>query len=102
MLVNFNRLSHTGSNSSDDPYIFASQASKVFYIEDTREKDWQVVKHVKVRGAFELGKVIPIREDEVGGTDMASTWVRRDTEEEGIIVTPDMEVQNNDDEEIDD
>ncbi|GKV13761.1 hypothetical protein SLEP1_g24743 [Rubroshorea leprosula] len=90
-LVNFNRLSHTGNNPSDDPYIFASQASKVFYIEDAREKDWQVVKHVKVRGAFDLGEVIPIREDEVGGTDMASTWVRRDTEEEGIIVTSDME-----------
>ncbi|GLU06513.1 hypothetical protein SLE2022_235410 [Rubroshorea leprosula] len=101
-LVNFNRLSHTGSNPSDDPYIFASQASKVFYIEDAREKDWQVVKHVKVRGAFDLGEVIPIREDEVGGTAMASTWVRRDTEEEGIIVTTEMEVQNYDDEEIDD
>ncbi|GKV16267.1 hypothetical protein SLEP1_g26935 [Rubroshorea leprosula] len=77
-------------------------ASKVFYIEDAREKDWQVVKHVKVRSAFDLGKVIPTREYEVGGTDMASTWVRRDTEEEGIIVTPDMDVENYDDEEMDD
>ncbi|GKV30649.1 hypothetical protein SLEP1_g39438 [Rubroshorea leprosula] len=77
-------------------------ASKVFYIEDAREKDWQVVKQVKVKGAFDLGEVIPITEDEVNGTDMASTWVRRDIEEEGIIVTPDMEVQNYNDEEIDD
>ncbi|GKV52344.1 hypothetical protein SLEP1_g58932 [Rubroshorea leprosula] len=101
-LVNFNHLSHTGSNPSDDPYIFASQASKVFYIEDAREKGWQVVKHVKVRGAFDLGEVIPIRAYEVAGTDMASTWVRRDTEEEGIIVTPNMEVETYDEEEMDD
>ncbi|GKV36768.1 hypothetical protein SLEP1_g44862 [Rubroshorea leprosula] len=78
-LVNFNHLSHIGSNPSDDPYIFASQASKVFYIEDAREKDWQLVKHVKVRCAFDLGEVIPIREDEVAETDMASTWSNNQT-----------------------
>ncbi|GLT93325.1 hypothetical protein SLE2022_111230 [Rubroshorea leprosula] len=79
-----------------------TKASKVFYIEDVGEKDWQVVKHVKVRGAFDLGYLIPITDDQVRGADMASTWVKRDTKEEGIIVTSDMEVGNYDDEEMDD
>ena len=38
-LVNFSRLIHVGKRMTDDPFILASQASQVYYVEDEREKD---------------------------------------------------------------
>jgi hypothetical protein len=54
-LVNFNHLQHTGKDICDDPFIFASQAKKVFYLENKRQKDWLVVVHAKVRDVYDLG-----------------------------------------------
>ncbi|KAK2417364.1 hypothetical protein QL285_039671 [Trifolium repens] len=54
-LVNFNHLQHTGKDICDDPFIFASQAKKVFYVENKRQKDWLVVVHAKVRDVYDLG-----------------------------------------------
>jgi len=48
-LVNFKFLKHTGKNLWDDPFVFASQAKKVFYVYDERSKDWSVVLDEKVR-----------------------------------------------------
>lgn len=42
-VVNFKFLKHTGNDLWDDPFIFASQAKKVFYVYDERSKDWHVV-----------------------------------------------------------
>ena len=33
-LVNFNYLQHRGNDICDDPFVFASQAKKVFYVEN--------------------------------------------------------------------
>ena len=54
-LVNFSRLIHTGGQLIDEPYVLASQASQVFYVEDVRHKDWAVVVKTKPREVFEVG-----------------------------------------------
>jgi hypothetical protein len=40
-------LIHVGKKLSDEPFIIASQASQVFYVEDERHKDWVVVVKTK-------------------------------------------------------
>jgi hypothetical protein len=54
-LVNFKFLKHTGKNIWDDPFVFASQAKKVFYVYDERNKDWHVVLDAKVRDIYDMG-----------------------------------------------
>ena len=54
-LVNLKFLKHTGKNLWDDPFVFASQAKKVFYVYDERSKDWSVVLDAKVRDVYDMG-----------------------------------------------
>ncbi|XP_004516086.1 uncharacterized protein [Cicer arietinum] len=54
-LVNFKFLKHTGKNICDDPFVFASQAKKGFYVYDERNKDWHVVLNAKVRDIYDMG-----------------------------------------------
>ena len=37
----------------DEPYVLASQATQVFYVEDKRHKDWYVVIKTKARDVFD-------------------------------------------------
>nr|GEY43398.1 hypothetical protein [Tanacetum cinerariifolium] len=53
-LVNFSHLTHSGSDTHDDQFIFASQVDKVFYAKDPRLEGWLVVRHVKVKDAFNM------------------------------------------------
>ncbi|KAJ9545327.1 hypothetical protein OSB04_025034, partial [Centaurea solstitialis] len=53
-LVNFSHVVHTGVNILDDPFVLASQVDKVFYAHDPKLEDWFVVRHVKVRDAFNM------------------------------------------------
>ena len=39
----------------DEPYVLASQASQVFYVEDARHKDWVVVIKTKPREVCDVG-----------------------------------------------
>lgn len=39
----------------DEPYVLASKASQVFYVEDKRDKDWFIVLKTKVRDVFDAG-----------------------------------------------
>ncbi|KAK9073298.1 hypothetical protein SSX86_007622 [Deinandra increscens subsp. villosa] len=92
-LVNFSYKAHTGANLADDPYVLASQVDKVFYVTDPKNKDWEVVRHVKVRDVFHMGGV----DDEVGPYSNDSTFnvpnlhMTGDDGEDGIDVTPEME-----------
>nr|GFC28977.1 hypothetical protein [Tanacetum cinerariifolium] len=54
-LVNFSHLTHFGSDIHNDPFVFASQVDKVFYAKDPRLEGWLVVRHVKVKDAFNMG-----------------------------------------------
>uniref|UniRef100_A0A2N9ESG6 DUF4216 domain-containing protein n=1 Tax=Fagus sylvatica TaxID=28930 RepID=A0A2N9ESG6_FAGSY len=47
-------------NFSDEPFIIASQASQVFYVEDERHKDWVVVK---ARDIYDAGIGVLYEED---------------------------------------
>ena len=64
-LVNFSRLIHTGDQLIDEPYVLASQASQVFYVEDVRHKDWMVVVRTKPREVFDVGIQALDDDDEV-------------------------------------
>ena len=46
---------HTSGRLIDEPYVLASQASQVFYMEDVRYKDWVVVVKTKPREVFDVG-----------------------------------------------
>lgn len=48
-LVNFNKIS-----SSDDPFILASQALLVFYVEDPTYIEWHVASKTKPRDLFDM------------------------------------------------
>ncbi|XP_038702466.1 uncharacterized protein LOC119999044 [Tripterygium wilfordii] len=56
-LVNFKCLVHTGEHIRHEPFILASQAKLVYYVEDLRDSDWCVVVHVKPRDLFDMGNV---------------------------------------------
>nr|XP_016486620.1 PREDICTED: uncharacterized protein LOC107806861 [Nicotiana tabacum] len=55
--VNFSKLIHTGDREDDDPYIEASQANMVYYVDDEIDKGWSVAVHLKPRDLFDMGEV---------------------------------------------
>ena len=63
-LVNFSHLIHVGNKLSDEPFIIASQASQVFYVEDERHKDWVVVVTTKARDIYDVGIGVLYEEDD--------------------------------------
>ena len=46
---------HTGDRLIDEPYVLASQALQVFYVEDVRHKDWAMIVKTKPREVFDVG-----------------------------------------------
>lgn len=53
--VNFSRPIHTGQSEDDEPFILASEAQQVYYVEDERHKDWNMVVHLKPRDLYDMG-----------------------------------------------
>jgi len=51
-LVNFNYCQHSGNDICNDPFVFASQARKVLYVENKTQNDWLVVVHAKIRDVY--------------------------------------------------
>lgn len=64
-MVNFSRLIHTGNSEEDEPYVLASQARLVYYVEDLKEKGWSVVVHVKPRDLYDMGDPTISEEDDI-------------------------------------
>ncbi|KAM3267575.1 hypothetical protein P3S67_032204 [Capsicum chacoense] len=58
LIVNFSKLIHTGDHVDDDPYIEASQANMVYYVDDENNKEWSVVVHLKPRDLSDMGEVV--------------------------------------------
>ena len=52
-LVNFNHLLYKDNRSSDEPFIFASEAEQVWYVQDPLEPDWHVVVQMTPRDRFD-------------------------------------------------
>ncbi|KAL4299333.1 hypothetical protein AHAS_Ahas17G0090400 [Arachis hypogaea] len=54
--INFSRSIHTGDREGDEPYILASEAHLVYYVDNEVDKEWSVVVHVKSRDLYDMGK----------------------------------------------
>ncbi|CAA7054529.1 unnamed protein product [Microthlaspi erraticum] len=64
-MVIFSHLIHTGNGEEDEPYVLASQARLVYYVEDPKEKGWCVVVHVKPRDLYDMGDPNVSEEDDI-------------------------------------
>ena len=53
-LVNFNRLLYPNNREVDEPFILASQAEQVWYVQDPVEHDWHVVVRMIIRDLFDM------------------------------------------------
>ena len=53
-LVNFNHLLYPRHQKTDEPFILASQAKQVFFVQDLLDKDWHIVIKTKPRDFFDV------------------------------------------------
>ena len=65
-LVNFKRLQYTTENASNEPFILASQAQQVFYVQDPNQEDWNIVLKMKPRDLYDDGILADIQVDGIG------------------------------------
>ena len=52
-LVNFNHLLYKHNRLSDEPFILASQAEQVWYVQDPTEENWHVVMKMTPRDLYD-------------------------------------------------
>ncbi|CAL0327655.1 unnamed protein product [Lupinus luteus] len=55
--VNFSHLIHTCANEVDEPFILATDARMVYYIDDPIDQGWCCVCHMKPRDIYDMGDV---------------------------------------------
>ncbi|XP_025662248.1 uncharacterized protein [Arachis hypogaea] len=53
--VNFSNLIHTGDNETDEPFILATDARMVYYVDDPVDEGWCSVCHMKPRDLYDMG-----------------------------------------------
>ncbi|CAI8592042.1 unnamed protein product [Vicia faba] len=53
--INFARLLHTSEHEDNEPYIQASEAHMVFYVDDESEQGWSIPVHLKPRDLYDMG-----------------------------------------------
>jgi hypothetical protein len=53
-MVNFKHLLNTGDKELDEPFIFASQATQVYYVQDPIDADWFAILKSKHRGIYDM------------------------------------------------
>jgi hypothetical protein len=93
--VNFSHLIHTGLNEVDEPFILATDARMVYYVDDPVDQGWSCVCHMKPRDIYDMGEVnlmdseqtimedIPFCEQNVGNIEELQL-VRDDVNEEEL------------------
>ena len=54
--INFTRPIHTGEHEDDEPYIKASEAQMVFFVNDEKEGGWCIPIHLKPRDLYDMGE----------------------------------------------
>lgn len=69
-LVNFNHLLYTKQHLSNEPFIFASQAQQVFYVDHPMENEWQIVVKFKPKSFYDLGEDTPSIEHKEGHMEL--------------------------------
>ncbi|CAA7013323.1 unnamed protein product [Microthlaspi erraticum] len=55
-MVNFSRTIHSGAYEEDEPFVLASQAKMVYYVEDPSESGWSIGVHITPRDLYEMGE----------------------------------------------
>jgi hypothetical protein len=55
LLANFSNVS-----PHKEPFILASQAMKVFYVEESKESDWHVVIVTNARSVYKMGDIMDV------------------------------------------
>nr|XP_029151076.1 uncharacterized protein LOC114925857 [Arachis hypogaea] len=53
-VYDINGLIHTGEREEHEPYIEASQAQMVYYVDDMVNKGWSIAMHVKPRDMYDM------------------------------------------------
>ncbi|KAL4337484.1 hypothetical protein AHAS_Ahas12G0114800 [Arachis hypogaea] len=90
--VNFSRPIHTGNREEDEPYILASEAQLVYYVEDEVAKDWSVVVHVKPRDLYDMGE--ENEEAEVGFSPQPGLNMSAEGDIEDLLLTREEDIEN--------
>ncbi|QHO38900.1 uncharacterized protein DS421_4g124430 [Arachis hypogaea] len=54
--VNFSHSIHISDQEDHEPYILASEAHLVYYMDDEVDKEWSAVVHVKPRDLYNMGE----------------------------------------------
>jgi hypothetical protein len=62
--VNFNNLLNSGNDVIDEPFILATQATQVYYIQDLIYTDWHAVVDATPRDYFDMDSIIDDNEGE--------------------------------------
>ena len=52
--LNFKHLVNSGENILDEPFVLASQATQVFYVEDPIDDEWVTVSNYNPRGSYAM------------------------------------------------
>ncbi|XP_025674304.1 uncharacterized protein [Arachis hypogaea] len=65
--VNFSRPIHTGNREDNEPYILASEAQLVYYVNDEVAKEWSVVVHpeLNISAEGDIEDLQLTREDDI-------------------------------------
>ena len=64
-LVNFKHLLYKNEHASNEPFILASQAQQIFYVQDPVEEDWNIVIKMKPRDLYDMCESLTIDNDDV-------------------------------------
>ena len=54
--ISFSHLIHIGEREDDEPYIQASEAQLVYYVEDKVNEGWHTPVHIKPRDLFDMSE----------------------------------------------
>ncbi|KAH7847072.1 hypothetical protein Vadar_021500 [Vaccinium darrowii] len=116
-LVNFKHLLYKHNRTSDEPFILASQAQQVWYVQDPIEEDWHVVVKMTPRDSYDMNgkqstddaitcpQTEPYRgqqlDDAIYTCDDNVNWVRTD-DVDGVIIDENMDDDGDDNVGLDD
>ena len=64
-LVNFKHLKYKDDRESNEPFILASQAEQVFYVQDPIDTDWHVVVPMTPRDQFDRYTTVQETEEQL-------------------------------------
>ncbi|KAA8532586.1 hypothetical protein F0562_032598 [Nyssa sinensis] len=112
-LVNFKHLLYKENRLGDEPFILASQAQQVWYVQDSLEKDWPFVVIMTPRDVFDVLAKEHMTEPQVGPyngqhlddniftNDEDSAWVMRAVDgatiDVNIVEDDDVDTESDDD-----